>query len=582
MKRARFLSLLIAALALATPASSFAQKGRKAAAHGEKRGKKDKKDKKDEAAPIGGKIKLRVVDVAGGRAYVEPGAKAGLRTGDTIVFERREYSVVAVSPSTAAVELGKYPLRVDDVGTTTIDPNRAPQRVELLAKPDPLASFRGTWPDSVVPATGQHPKRIPLGPVTRPERSSFALGLAANAVVPTSGSTSSFVHTELRGILHYEPFVEMPLGLDADIGLQNWFGRDLAPESSDSRPLVRIRALQAAYGNEGAFLAALGRMRYASSTVGPLDGLRVRAPIVGGVWLGAFGGLIANPLTDLPASQASRFGAELGWEDPMADWRPRVVLGGHASRFGGALDERRLDALFDLNPESGRFGAFAEASFFDKGNPWNADTTELSAAGADAAVRAGPVELGGRFAMQRPERSRYLATFLPPEWLCIQRTTATPPGACFGSEATYVGTADAGLHFEKVTTTFGGTYSRTAHTNAEQLGGFGNLRLLDLIGRMRLDTGFMGSRGTLLQTAAVSVSPGIVVLDGAADVSLRYRPAILRYGASTAPFVEHSVGGALWLSPSASFDLTLDADYVTGGDFDALLMQTAMVWRTGF
>jgi hypothetical protein len=568
--RLRWLPLACAALVVGSAPAAFAQK------------KKPKKGAAKDTKPSG-RITTKVVDVAGGRAYVEPGQSAGLRTGDTVVFAGKSYTVIGVSPSHAVLELGKLPLKIGATGLATIDPDRAPEKIVPISKPAQLAAFRGIWPKAELPAASQHPKNIPLGPVVRTERSSVAFTLSGYGVVPTGDRGESFVHGELRGALHYEPIADMPLAFDVDLGVQSYLGGNFSARDGDSsRPLLRVRALQAAYGNEGAFLAALGRLRYASSTLGMLDGVRVGAPIVGGLSINTFGGFVPDPLSTNPATRASRFGGELVYEDDEAEWRPRAVIGGHASRFEGAMDERRLDFLFDLNPRFGRMGVFAEASLYDKNNPWGANTTELSAAGADASFRIGALELGGRASMQRPERSRYLASLLPAEWLCITNPTNVTPEPCLGNDATYWGSFEAGLNFPKVVATAGANASRTENTGAEQTGAYTNLRLLELVGRMRLDAGAMTSQGTLLNTVAFTLSPGLPFMDGAADVALRYRPAVIRYRASTEAFVEHSIGGALWVSPSRSVDVSLDADYVTGRDLDALIAQLAMVWRTGF
>ncbi|MBK9000851.1 MAG: hypothetical protein IPM35_34450 [Myxococcales bacterium] len=570
MRRLRFcLALLLVA------GSAFAQaKGKAKPKPGDKPAAGEKQS---------GRIKLTVVDVAGGRAYVEPGAGAGLRAGDTAEFSGRKYSVVAVSPKNAVLELGKLPLALGSTGLAVIDPERAPAKIEPLPTPAPLAAYQTVWPRSVVPAATQTPRSIPLGPIFREERSRVQLSLAGYGVIPTSGDEPAWGQGELRGVLHYEPFSELPFALDADVAAQAWAGGDFSARAgSDSRPLARVRMLQAAYGSDAAFLAALGRLRYASSTLGTLDGVKLRAPIAGGLSLGAFGGFVADPLSGAPSGQASRFGGELAWEDARAAWRPRAVLGGHASRFDGALDERRMNLLFDLNPEVGRFGGHAEVSFFDQDNPWEAAPVELTAAGADVAFRVGALDVGGRVAMQRPERSRYLASFLPPEWLCLGRVTGATPEPCIGNDATYMAGLDAGLGLEDLRLSAGVTGSRTEHIELEQLAGYGNIRFLELAGSMRLDTGVSGSSGTLLDTAALSISPGVPFMNGDGDASLRYRPALLRYRASTKAVVEHTVGGALSLSPSGSLDLTLDADFVTGGGFDAFIVQSAAVWRTGF
>ncbi|MBI3203219.1 MAG: hypothetical protein HYZ29_16895 [Myxococcales bacterium] len=562
---------LVATLALVVAAGQ---------ANGQPKPAKAPRAKKAEAS---GKIKITVVEVAGGRAYIEPGATAGLRTGDTAEVGRKKYSIVAVSPSNAVLELGKLPLETGATGWVVIDPNRAPAKVEPIEAPAPLTSFRSAWSPAQRPAASQRPKPIPLGPITRPESSHVLASLSGYGVVPTGGGEPAWGHGEARAVLHYEPLVELPLSLDVDLSAGAFTGGDFDERAGvASRPLARVRTLQAAYGNDGAFLAALGRLRYASSTLGSVDGLKLHAPLIGGLGVGAFGGFVADPFSGAPSSRVARFGAELAWEAAEAAWRPRAVIGGHASRFEERLDERRLNVLFDLNPDFGRIGTHAEVSFFDRDNEWNAEPTELSAAGADLGFRAGPVDLGGRVAMQRPERSRYLASVLPPEWLCFPRATGAAPEPCFGDEAVYVAGGDAGLTWSNTRLSSGVSLSRTANTDLEQLAGYGNLRLSDIIGRLRVDTGVSGSRGTLLQSAALLVSPGLAFLGGAGDASLRYRPALIRYRASTQVELEHALGGALWLAAGDQLELSLDADWVTGGDLEALLVQSALVWRAGF
>lgn len=584
MKRSRFVHGLAFGLGISLLASAQGKGSKPGAKAGEDKaaGKAPGKGKPGKSE-LSGKITVTVVDVAGGRAYVEPGADAGLRAGDSAEIEGKKYTVVAASPSNAVLELGKLSLKLGAKGLVIIDPYRQPPKIEPLPAPAPLASFRSSWAKPVLPAASQKPRPIPLGPIVRAERSRVLVGLSSYGVVPTSGDEPTWARAEARASLHYEPFVELPFAFDADLQAGAWLGGSFEDRAgSSSRPLVRVRELAAQYGSDAAFLAALGRLRYASSTLGSLDGIKLRAPLFGGLSLAAFGGFVQNPLSGAPSADASRFGGELEWQDDDAAWRPRAVVGGHASRFDGKLDERRLDFLFDLNPEFGRFGTYAEVDFFDRQNPWNASTTELSAAGADVAVRFGAVDLGARFAMQRPERSRYLASFLPPEWLCIRRATGNVPEPCIGNDAVYVAGGDVGVGVENLRLSGGANYSRTENTDMEQFAGYGNLRLMKVAGELRIDTGVSGSRGTLLQTAALLVSPGISFLDDRGDVSLRYRPALIRYEASTKSVLEHSAGGALFVSPGANLDVSLDADFVTGGDFDALILQSALIWRAGF
>ncbi len=190
------------------------------------------------------------------------------------------------------------------------------------------------------------------------------------------------------------------------------------------------------------------------------------------------------PLSGVP-SDAARFGGELAWEEVDAEWRRRVIVGGHASRFDGELDERRVNASIDLLPNFGHFGAHAELSFFDADNSWQADSIELSAAGADASVRSGIFEVAVRGNLRRPERSRWLASFLPPEWLCVAEATAAGPSTCLGSDAVYSGGSDVGIHLEKTSVRVGGHAATTQNADADVFGGFGHLRLSDVVGALR-------------------------------------------------------------------------------------------------
>jgi hypothetical protein len=278
-------------------------------------------------------------------------------------------------------------------------------------------------------------------------------------------------------------------------------------------------------------------------------------------------------------SGTARFGGELGWEELDWAWRPRVIVGGHASRFEGKIDERRVDASIDLMPKFGHFGTFAEVSFFDADNPWGASTTELSAAGADADVRVGVVELSAYGRLQRPERSRWLAAFLPPEFLCVAGVSAAPPSPCLGNDAVYSGGGEFGLRFDKASVNIGGNAATTQNADAEMAGGYAQLRLIDIVGTLRLDAGTAVARGSLLTTVSGSLSPGIELLDRRLDLSARYRPALVRYRADESAFLEHLVGMAVWLSPSRSFDLSVDADTVFGSDVDVLVVQGLATWR---
>jgi hypothetical protein len=403
-----------------------------------------------------------------------------------------------------------------------------------------------------------------------------------SGIVPLGSSGEFLIRNEERALVHYEPFRQAPFSLDADVAAQTWFSPNMAQRpGSASRPVVLVRQLEAAYGAGPSARAAAGRLRYASSTLGMLDGVRLRSPTVGGFALTAFGGLVADPLTATPSSQASRFGGEVSFDDPDSEWRPHLVVGGHASRFMGAIDERRLNSSVDLYPEFGRMGLRGEVSFFDKDNPWGAAPVELTSIDADVGIDLGIFRFGAAGGMHRPERSRWLASFFPPEWLCVGLVGAGPAQRCTGGGAVYTASADVGARFTKLWATAGGSAARPQGTEATQNAAFANVRLVDLIGKLRIDAGAMTASGSFIRTIAGVLSPGVELLDGRVDASLRYRPAITRYLADTGTFIEHDIGPSLWLVPMRSLEIHLDGDWIRGRDLDVVLFQTAVGWRPG-
>ena len=69
--------------------------------------------------------------------------------------------------------------------------------------------------------------------------------------------------------------------------------------------------------------------------------------------------------------------------------------------------------MVESYPSFGRLGARAEASLFDADNPWNADGVELTALAGDASFRLDSLRFGLSLETRRPERSYWLASFLP-------------------------------------------------------------------------------------------------------------------------------------------------------------------------
>jgi hypothetical protein len=411
------------------------------------------------------------------------------------------------------------------------------------------------------------------------------LSLSTLQSVPLSDRGSAWLRGELRARVRSEPFQALPLRLDADAALQLWaVGGAGQGASSASRPLVRIRALELAYGRESGLFTAAGRLRYAARTSGMLDGIKAQAPLVGGLSLSAFGGFVPDPLSGKPSSDAARFGAELAWEELKLPLRPRLSLSAQASRFDGRLDERRLHATADVWPASGHAGAYAALALFESDNPWNANTTELSAAGASFEMHSGGLEWSARIDMQGPERSRWLASFLPAGWFCTRSASAARAAnaaedSCRAGDARYLTQGDVAWRSSALAVSVGVTASRTAHVTSEQLAGFANVSFLRVLSQLHIDAGALAQTGSLMQSAAVNVGVGSLFAQDKLELSVRYRPALTRYTADEAAFVEQSLGGSLLLSLGANFQLSLTADAITGRDLHMLLLQSLIQWR---
>ncbi len=541
--------------------------------------RKDKpaKTSADDEAQEALRVPVRVVDVAGGRAYIEPGAAKHLRVGDTVTFRKAEFSIVSVSTSSAAIELGDRRLEVGARGSSQSVKNRPIEAAKKLPEPTPVASFRDDWKPATRPATTQSPKAVPLGVSDDARRNRVQFSAAAYAVLPQDAAQRGFVSAELRGRLHVEPISSMPLALDADVGAFYVGPNDRV----GSRQLLRLRELAATYGTDVSWRSSLGRLRYASSMLGNLDGVRVDAPLGSNFRLGAFGGLMPNPETGTFSADVARFGSELVWQNDEAAWHPRMVLGAHASQFDGAVDERKTYALVDFLPSFGQLGARAELSFFDDNNVWNAPTTDLTGASAYASAQHGAFFARGHADFSRPERSRFLASLFPPEWLCRGTASLVPPEPCIGGDATYGGGVAAGLRGTTSSVTLGAEASAMTNTDVENSGVFAVARWLDIYESLRLDLGASQSSGSLIRATTFTLAPGYTFETTNLDITLRYQPAFMRYTTDSAPFVQHALGTTLWFSPLRSFDLTLSAELNRGRDFNATIVQSVAVWRPG-
>jgi hypothetical protein len=524
-------------------------------------------------------IEVHVVEVTGGQAYLSAGESAGLQRGDHVVFAGGEYVVVAVARDSALLDVGEHALVTGDSGHTMPAPAIAVAVAERLPAPVPLDRYVGQWASAKVPSTSQHPKNVPLGEAAIESRVDAMLA-AANADVITSASV--IARSELRGRVRYEPWRDVPLRFDVDGAGVLWYGDGLPTRAGDtSRPDYRVYQLQAGYGSDRSWYAAGGRLRYAAQSLGMLDGVRAQAPVGGDVVLGAFGGVVPSALDGQPSTEVARFGAEARVDAPEHAWRPALSLTAYGLRFAGALDERRLIASGDAYPDEHHIGAYAEVAFNDSKNAWGAPATELSAVGAEGSLRFDPWEVGARLDMQRPERSRYLASILPEGFLCIAKPQADPPvgESCHGDDARYLATADATLRQSNgslTLTTLGSTSQNAGSTN---VGGVLQGRIERIVNSVHLDGSVSTQRGTLVSSYGFGAGVGSGFLNDRMDITLRYRPHLLYYAAGGGTLVEHSLTLEFWTLPWDEFEFSAEAERLLGPDDDALLIFGVLAWR---
>jgi hypothetical protein len=530
-------------------------------------------------------VVVTVVETAGTRAYVQPGATAGVRRHSTLTVRGKDYAVVDASDSYAVVEMGGEPLHEQEKGSATVVVQEEEKAVEL-PKPKPLDTWRNAWTPQEAPADSQQPRFVPLGGAERDRRFDMRFSIAAGGLVPLGGQVGSPIAMgELNARMHAEPFAA-PLSLDLDASLQGWMASDLASRvGGPSRPLLFVRELLAGY-TVGSFYAGIGRMRYAASTLGALDGVRVQHGTGEGFSIGAFGGVLPDPLSGTPSLDAQRFGIEARYSRPDFALRPEAALVLQGSTFHGTLDERRVSGVFGIYPGASRVDGYFEVSSFDPNNPWRQSTIALTAAGLDQSIRLGAFELGARVDVRQPELSHWLASYLPASWFC---TTVPAPGSnptaperCNGNVDTRAtGEIDAGVHVGQLSIFVGGLgitdLTRTSEPN--MLGGFATARLVRIARVLRLEASGNYSHSTYIDMFGGTAGPGLTLIDDALDVAAYYRLAVFKYRSDGASLLQDGFGGALTLFPNADVLFTLQGEGITGDDAKALTLFGTATWR---
>jgi hypothetical protein len=530
-------------------------------------------------------IDVTVIQLAGTQAYLRPGSRGGVLRGAKVAINHKEYAVVQTTDSFAVIDVGNEPPHEQDRGRASVVGSEEEKPKELV-KPQPLSNWEHAWSKAEAPANSQRPRFVPLGNGEGDRRWDVRFSAISGGSIPLGEPRSGIAYAEFNARVHAEPFASSTM-LDLDVSLQRWFAANLdARDGGEARPVLWLRELLVSHG-AGHWFGSLGRMRYAASTLGTLDGARVRTRLGDGFAVGAFVGLLPNPLSDKPSLDAQRFGVEANYSRPEIDLRPEAALVVHGSTFGGRLDERRVSGTFALYPGLSRLGGYFEITNFDANNPWKASAIALTAAGLDASMRSGIFQFGGRLDLRQPERSRWLASFLPTSWFCRTVPTTVAGGeACDGSVSTRaLAAVDASMQIGHVSLTVGGTTTHDLSQTGgapDMTGGFATGRVVRIAKVARVDVSGSYSRATYLDILDGSVGPGVTLLGEALDVSSYYRIARLRYRPVNTSLVEQGVGATAEIFPSSEMVFAVQSEVMGGSDAKAFLFFGMATWRPRF
>ena len=525
------------------------------------------------------RVDVRVVDIAGGQAFLSAGTGKGLHVGTKVQFGKLQRRIEHTSHSYAVVSARGLRLGARGVARVTAGEQEASEK---LPTPRALSTFAGVWPDPVLPASQQHPKLVSLGNM-RDQDSRVDAALSATGVgfLPLDGATEAVGRAELRGRMDAQVLADFPLYFAGDVALQQWFGRyTTGIASGDPRPILRVRELSLTLGHEDGYRAQAGRLRYAAINLGPLDGARVDAARWGPLRVSGFGGLLPDPISNQAATGAGRFGLELDLLGARYASRPELTVVLQGSVFNGKLDERRLFAQGQIWPGDHRIGGYVEVSGFDGDNPWNRPGVDLTGAGVDSELRFSRVRLGARFDMRKPERSYWLANSFPSTWLCSSTSIGDPALPCTKSDDTrYVGQGFAGYDWDAASLDLGGTY---AGSSQQDLGhnaiGYTTLRFPHVAGRYDFALGATQEAGSLLLSQTTMRGDfGVGFKQERVRLSLYYRPAYRRYQASLSGLWEQGFGAALHVAPVPVLAFDLYGDLRIGDVDMALIMLNALV-----
>ena len=533
------------------------------------------------SAASGRRVSVKVIDIAGGRAYLTPGEAAGVGVGSVVVLRDRRYRVVGATGKHAVIEMKGRELRVGMTGRAEAKVKRSASA--SLPKPKPLTAYESQWREPVLPATRQTPEYVPLGSWSDRKRIDFALSTNVGGTIALNDG-ESFGRASLRAQLHAEPF-EQPVFFDVDLAVRSWFGGNIGNRpGSSSRPVVAVRELLFGYGTSTSPQVGLGRLPFVAVGIGRLDGLRVRSPSWKGFTIGAFGGTVPNPLDYLPTLDTTRFGVQLAYQNESLDAQPFVGLSAHASTFMGEIDERRLNLEFDVFPGTGHVAGHLELAMHDEVNPWQAPRFEVSAAGLDASVRIGLFQIAGRFDMRLPERSLWLSSYLPLGYLCntvpdLASSTGDEVVCLNSNDQRYFGGLDASWTFSRFALHAGANlvHSETAD-QFEQIAGYLQARVLRIADIAWIDVSVAAYARSFVSDYAARVGAGVDI-GRVAELSAYYRASLNQYDAVPDTWLQHSAGGIVYLSLGHDLDLGIRVDGMFGEDVSVLVLGSNLTWR---
>jgi hypothetical protein len=523
---------------------------------------------------------VRVVEVSGDVAYVEPGAASGLRTGQAVLFGPRRFVVVAVSQRSAALALRGETLALAAEGRARLLTGaRAERKHELLRARRTLAHYRGQWPRAALPARARRPKPVPLGPILAERAAELVLAQRNSAIVPLARPGSALGRGELRARLRADVLPSAPLAVRADASLLWWWARSALPAT---RPPAIVRELELRYGTDAGGLLRTGRLASPAPALGTLDGARAQSARLGAFTLGAFGGLLPDALDDAMRTDASRFGIDLAYDAPEQALRPHAALVVHGSTFEGELDERRLGLFAGVAPGPARVHGGLELSLYPRHNAFQADPLEVTLGYADAVIELGALRAGARFHTYLPERSRRLDAELDRARLCSTDPRET---GCSGELPRRIA-AGPELGVELGALRVDASASAVTQPGApllDHIGGDLILRLSDpLVPSGALHGSGLQLAGSLLRDPfydRIGARLGVDArLAQPLDLGLGYEPALMRYANEDEPRLTHGV--ELWLSLGIGRELhlVLQSELVLG-DVEALYLTTLVQAR---